>query len=157
VIVTSRIGVRVAIDVGTARVGVAASDADGTLAFPVTVLKRDQRSQRDVDELVALVSERNAVEVLVGLPQTLRGRDSSSTVDARAYAALLAARIDPVPVRLVDERLSTVSAQQQLHAAGRNTKRSRSVIDAAAAVVLLETALDRERNTGAPAGEQVLP
>jgi putative Holliday junction resolvase len=157
VIVTTRTGVRVAIDVGTARVGVAASDIEGRLAFPVTVLKRDRRAQRDLDELVTLVSEREAIEVLVGHPQTLRGRDSSSTVDARKYAALLAARIQPLPVRLVDERLSTVSAQQQLHAAGLNTKQSRSVIDAAAAVVLLETALDRERNTGAPAGEQVLP
>jgi len=157
VIATTRTGVRVAIDVGTARVGVAASDVEGTLAFPVTVLKRDRRSSRDVDEVVAIVAERNAIEVLVGDPQTLRGRESSSTLDARAYAASLAARLQPVPVRLVDERLSTVSAQQQLHAAGLNTKQSRSIIDAAAAVVLLEAALDRERNTGAPAGEQVLP
>jgi len=157
VIVTIRAGVRVAIDVGAARVGVAASDAEATLAFPVAVLKRDQRTQHDLDELVEIVGERGAIEVIVGLPQTLRGRDSSSTLDARSYAALLAARIHPVPVRLVDERLSTVAAQQQLHAAGRNTKQSRAVIDAAAAVVLLEAALDRERNTGAPAGEQVLP
>jgi putative Holliday junction resolvase len=157
VIVTTRTGVRLAVDVGAARVGVAASDAEGRLAFPVTVLKRDRRAQQDMDALVALVDEREAVEVLVGLPQTLRGRDSSSTADARAYAAVLAERVQPVPVRLVDERLSTVSAQQQLHAAGLNTKQSRQMIDAAAAVVLLETALDRERNTGAPAGEQVLP
>ena len=156
-IVTTRTGVRVAIDVGTARVGVAASDAAGNLAFPVTVLKRDRRALRDLDELVAIVADRDAVEVLVGLPQTLRGRDSSSTEDARAYAAALAARVTPVPVQLVDERLSTVSAQRQLHAAGRNTKQSRSVIDAAAAVVLLEAALERERHTGTPAGEQVLP
>ena len=156
-IVTIRTGVRVAIDVGRARVGVAASDVEGTLAFPVGVLSRDLRSQHDLDELVALIAEREAIEVIVGLPQTLRGRDSSSTLDARTYAAALAARIGPVPVRLIDERLSTVSAQQQLHAAGRNTKQSRSVIDAAAAVIVLETALDRERNTGAPAGEQVLP
>jgi len=157
VIVTIRTGVRVAIDVGGARVGVAASDPEGTLAFPVAVLKRDLRSQHDLEELVALILERGAIEVIVGLPQTLRARDSSSTLDARTYAAALAARIRPVPVRLVDERLSTVSAQKQLHAAGRDTKQSRAVIDAAAAVVLLEAALDRERNTGAPAGEQVLP
>ena len=155
-IVTTRTGVRVAIDVGTARVGVAASDAEGRLAFPVTVLKRDRRARRDLDEVVEVVREREAIEVLVGHPQTLRGRDSSSTVDARDYASLLAQRIQPVPVRLVDERLSTVAAQQQLHDAGLSTKKSRSVIDAAAAVVLLETALDQERNTGAPAGEQVL-
>ena len=156
-IVTTRTGVRLGIDVGTARVGVAASDAAGTLAFPVTVLKRDHRDRRDLDELVAVVAEREAVEVYVGLPQTLQARDSSSTGDARAYATELAARVQPVPVRLVDERLSTVSAPRQLHAAGRDVKASRRVIDAAAAVILLEAALDRERHTGAPAGEQVLP
>ena len=156
-IVTTGIGVRVAIDVGSARVGVAASDPDGTLAFPVTVLKRDRRGHRDLDEIVTVVRERDAIAVFVGLPQTLRGRDSSSTTDARTYAAALAARLTPVPVLLVDERLSTVSAQRKLHATGRDTKQSRSVIDAAAAVVVLESALDRERHTGAPAGEQVLP
>lgn len=148
-------GVRVAVDVGAVRVGVAASDPTGTLASPVTVLRRDLRAQRDIDELVRLVTEREATEVLVGLPKTLAGRDSSSTADARAYAEALARRIAPVPVRLVDERLTTVSAQRQLHAAGRDTRSSRRVIDAAAAVVLLEAALDHERNTGAPAGEQV--
>lgn len=148
---------RIAVDVGTARVGVAASDADGGLAFPVSVLMRDRRAGRDLDELVSVVREREAIEVLVGLPQTLRGRDSRSTLDARAYAEVLAARVAPVPVRLVDERLSTVSAQRRLHDAGRDTRKSRPVIDAAAAVVLLEAALDRERHTGAPAGEQVLP
>ena len=156
-IATTRTGVRIAIDVGAARVGVAASDPAGALAFPVTVLARDRRGRRDLDDIAELVDDRQAIEVLVGLPQTLRGRDSSSTADARAYAAALASRLDPVPVRLVDERLSTVTAEQQLHAAGRDIKQSRSVIDAAAAVVLLESALDRERNTGAPAGEQVLP
>lgn len=150
-------GVRVAVDVGSARVGVAASDRTATLASPVVVLRRDVRGLRDLDELAALVSEREAVEVIVGLPQTLRGRDSASTADARAYAAALAARIAPVPVRLVDERLTTVSATQQLRAAGRDARASRTVVDAAAAVVLLEAALDRERNTGAPAGEQVQP
>jgi putative Holliday junction resolvase len=157
VIATTRTGVRVGVDVGSVRVGVAASDATGTLASPVTVLRRDHRAGRDLDELIGLIAEREAIEVVVGLPQTLRGHDSSSTTDARAYAAALAARVAPVPVRLVDERLSTVAAQQQLRAAGRDTRSSRQLIDAAAAVVLLESALDHERNTGAPAGEQVQP
>jgi putative Holliday junction resolvase len=152
-----RTGVRIAVDVGSARVGVAATDRTATLASPVTVLRRDVRGLRDLDELAGLVGEREAVEVIVGLPRTLRGRDSTSTTDARRYAAALAARIAPVPVRLVDERLTTVSAAQQLRAAGRDARSSRSVVDAAAAVVLLEAALDRERNTGAPAGEQVQP
>ena len=148
-------GVRMAVDVGSVRVGVAASDPTGTLASPVTVVRRDRRNHRDLDELARLVTERDAVEVLVGLPKTLAGRDSASTADARSYAEELARRVAPVPVRLVDERLTTVSAQHRLHAAGRTTRTSRQVIDAAAAVVLLEAALDHERNTGAPAGEQV--
>jgi putative Holliday junction resolvase len=152
-----RAGVRVSVDVGTARVGVAASDVTATLASPVTVLRRDRRASRDLHELAAIVRDRDAMEVVVGLPQTLRGRDSSSTTDARAYAAALAALVAPVPVRLLDERLTTVTAAQQLRATGRDARASKTVIDAAAAVVLLEAALDRERNTGAPAGEQVLP
>ena len=141
-IVTIRTGVRVAIDVGGARVGVAASDPEGTLAFPVAVLKRDLRSQHDLEELVALILERGAIEVIVGLPQTLRARDSSSTLDARTYAAALAARIRPVPVRLVDERLTTVAAGRSLRTSGVRGRASRSVIDQAAAVVLLQSALE---------------
>ena len=152
-----RPGVRIAVDVGTVRVGIAATDATATLASPVTVLRRDRREQRDLDELATLITERGAIEVVVGLPRTLGDKDSASTSDARRYAATLAARIAPVPVRLLDERLTTVSAGPRLQAAGRNTKAARPVIDAAAAVVLLETALERERNTGAPAGEQVHP
>jgi putative Holliday junction resolvase len=146
-----------AVDVGRVRVGVAASDADGTLAFPVGVLRRDVRAGRDVDELAAIVAEREVVEVVVGLPQTLGGKDSSSTADARAYAESLAARVAPVPVRLLDERLTTVSATQRLRDAGRTAKSARGIMDAAAAVVLLDAALDRERHTGIPAGEQVHP
>ena len=152
-----RSGVRIAVDVGSVRVGVAATDATGTLASPVTVLRRDSRTGRDLGEVADLVRERAAIEVVVGLPRTLRGRDSASTADARGYAAALAERIAPVPVRLLDERLTTISASQQLRAAGRDSRAARNVVDAQAAVVLLETALDHERNTGAPAGEQVQP
>jgi putative Holliday junction resolvase len=152
-----RAGVRIAVDVGTVRVGVAASDATATLSSPAAVLRRDRREGRDLDELATLVADREAIEVYVGLPRTLRGRDSASTADARAYAAALAARIAPLPVRLLDERLTTVSATQQLRSSGRTAKSARDVIDAAAAVVLLDAALDAERHTGAPAGEQVLP
>jgi putative pre-16S rRNA nuclease len=152
-----RVGVRVAVDVGSVRVGVAASDADATLAFPVDVLRRDRKGGSDLQQLAALVAERDAVEVVVGLPQTLRGTDSASTTDARDYAVALAAQIAPVPVRLLDERLTTVSATQRLRTAGRDSRSSRGMIDAAAAVVLLDAALDRERHTGVPAGEQVHP
>jgi putative Holliday junction resolvase len=145
------------VDVGSVRVGVAASDPAATLAFPVAVLRRDPRHHRDVEELASIVADREAVEVVIGLPQTLRGRESRSTADARAYAVAVAARVAPVPVRLLDERLTTVSAARQMREAGRDAKSSRGMMDAAAAVVMLDAALDRERHTGIPAGEQVHP
>lgn len=147
---------RIGVDVGTVRVGVAVSDPDGALAFPLTVLPRDRRGG-DVDQVAVVVRDRDAVEVVVGLPQTLRGRDSASTSDARDYAAALAGRVAPVPVRLVDERLTTVAATRQLRESGRDSRRSRAVVDAAAAVLVLENALERERLTGEPAGELVNP
>jgi putative holliday junction resolvase len=150
-----RPGVRLAVDVGTVRVGVASSDPTGTLASPVTVLRRDARSGRDVAELAALVRERAAIEVVVGLPRTLRDAEGVAAVAARDYAGRLAIAVDPVPVRLLDERLTTVEAARGLRAAGRDAKSARGVVDAAAAVVLLQAALDAERRTNTPAGEIV--
>jgi putative Holliday junction resolvase len=143
--------VRIAVDVGTVRVGVAASDPDGILASPVATLKRDQQHGRDLDELAALVHERAAVEVVVGLPRHLSGRDGTSVTMARRYAELLEERVTPVPVRLVDERLTTVSAQQQLRAAGVKGKRTRAVIDQTAAVVLLQSVLEGSAQQSGPA------
>ena len=151
-----RSGVRIAVDVGTVRVGVAASDPTGVLASPVTVVRRDPRAGSDLEALATLIAEREAVEVIVGLPRTLRGTDSASTLDARDYAAALARRIAPVPVRLVDERLTTVTATRGLRSAGRSARAARGSVDAAAAVVLLDAALDRERATGEPAGDPVM-
>ncbi|HET6816059.1 MAG TPA: Holliday junction resolvase RuvX [Mycobacteriales bacterium] len=150
-----RPGVRVAVDVGTVRVGVAASDATGTLASPVRVLRRDARADRDIAELAAVVQDRDAIEVVVGLPRSLRNAEGRAAVAARDYAAKVAAAVAPVPVRLVDERLTTVEAARGLRAAGRDSKSARGVVDAAAAVVLLQSALDTERRTDAPAGEIV--
>jgi putative Holliday junction resolvase len=150
-----RTGVRLAVDVGSVRVGVAACDALGTLATPVAVLKRDARNQTDLDALAALVGERDAVEVVVGLPRGLSGKDGAAAAAARAYAADLGGRIHPIAVRLVDERLSTVSANRGLQSAGIKAKAARAMIDAAAAVVILQHALDTERATGLPPGEEV--
>lgn len=152
-----RSGVRLGVDVGSVRVGVAVSDAAGVLASPVTVLKRRPRLDDDLDALAALVGERSAVEVVVGLPRSMRGDEGAAAQAARSYAVQLAERVAPVPVRLVDERLSTVSAQRDLHAAGRTVRSSRSVVDAAAAVVILQSALDTERAVGRPPGEVVAP
>jgi putative Holliday junction resolvase len=150
-----RPGVRVGVDVGTVRVGVAVTDPQGVLASPAAVLRRDPRTDTDIAELAALVTDRGAVEVVVGLPRTLRAREGAAARLARDYAQRVAARVAPVPVRLVDERLTTVEAGRGLRASGRRERQARPVIDAAAAVVLLQSAIDTERSTGRPAGEPV--
>ncbi len=148
-----RWGVRLGVDVGTARVGVARSDPHGMLATPVETLARR-------DDVVAgirrLTAEYEAIEVVVGLPIALSGAETASTADARAVAMAIADALT-VPVRLVDERLTTVSAARGLREAGRTTKNSRSVVDQAAAVILLQHALDLERASGNPPGALVEP
>jgi putative Holliday junction resolvase len=134
------------------RIGVAASDPSGFLASPVETVPR---GSGDLDRLAALVAERDAVAVLVGLPRSLSGADGPAAEAARSWAAQLAARLAPTPVRLVDERLSTVAAGRDLRAAGVSGRRARGVVDQAAAVVFLQAALDAERSSGAPAGEPV--
>ncbi|MBW3070217.1 MULTISPECIES: Holliday junction resolvase RuvX [unclassified Actinomyces] len=151
-----RTGVRLAFDVGKVRVGVARCDADAILAVPVTTLHRD-RYGADLEEAADLVQDLDVLEVIVGLPRSMSGGSSRSTQDARRWAGELAALISPVPVRLVDERLSTVTAHRELHESGRREKSFRSVVDQAAAVVILEQALATERSTHAPAGEPVVP
>jgi putative Holliday junction resolvase len=137
--------VRLGIDVGSVRVGVAASDPDGTLATPVAVLRRDVKGETDLIELARLVAEREAVEVIVGLPRSLSGAEGRAAVIAREYACVLAERVAPVSVRMVDERLSTVQANRGLQQAGVKAKEARKMIDAAAAVVILQHALDADR------------
>lgn len=146
---------RLGVDVGMVRVGVARSDPSGLLATPVETLRRAGDVHPVVARIAALAAEVEAVEVVVGLPIALSGRETASTADARRVAALVAAR--GLPVRLVDERLTTVSAQASLHAAGRDTRRSRGVVDQVAAVILLQHALDAERAGGAAPGALVVP
>jgi putative Holliday junction resolvase len=148
-----RTGVRLGVDAGKARVGVAVCDGEGLLATPVATLSRGERT---VEELRGLVGDYAAVEVVVGLPLSMRGDETLSTADARALAAELATAIE-VPVRLVDERLSTVAAQRALHQTGRSVKTSRAVIDQAAAVIILQNAIDFERSAGRPPGTIVEP
>jgi putative Holliday junction resolvase len=145
--------VRIGVDAGSVRVGVAACDPAGVLATPVVVLRRDPRRHRDLDELADLVEERGAIEVLVGLPRSLSGADGPAAASAREYANALARRVAPVDVRLVDERLTTVEAARGLRAAGVRAKQARGVVDAAAAVVILQHALDAARATGVRPGE----
>lgn len=129
---------------GSVRIGVAASDPDGILATPVETVRRD-RSGKHLRRLAALAAELEAVEVIVGLPRTLADRTGSSAQDAIQLAEALGRRIAPTPVRLADERLTTVSAQRSLRAAGVRAKEQRAVIDQAAAVEILQGWLDRRR------------
>jgi putative Holliday junction resolvase len=148
-----RPGVRIGIDVGRARVGVAVCDREGLLATPVETVARDEGS---VGRIASLVAGYAPVELVVGLPLSLSGSDTASTTDAREFADQLAAAVE-VPVRLVDERLSTVSAQRALRDSGRKTRGSRPVIDQVAAVIILQNALDSERTAGRPPGAVVIP
>ena len=140
-------GRRLGVDVGTVRVGVALSDATGTLASPLETVRR-AKDARDLDHLAGLVVTHEVVEVVVGLPRHLSGASGASARDASAYAEALASRIGDVPVHLVDERLSTVTATSHLRAGGITARQQRSVIDQAAAVVILQSHLDRRGRTG---------
>ena len=150
-------GARLGVDVGTVRVGVAASDPDGLVATPVETVPRDLAGAADVRRIAALVVERAAAVVYVGLPRHLSGRESSASAAIRTYSVQLAKAVAPVPVRLVDERMSTVTAHQALYASGRSGRRHRAVVDQAAAVVILQSAMDAERASGRRAGEPVGP
>lgn len=148
-------GVRLGVDVGDVRIGVARSDPDGLVATPVETVRRDPERGTDVARLVEIVCESGAVVVYVGLPRMLSGREGSAAAAIRTYCGALAQAVAPVTVRLVDERLSTVSAHQALHASGRAGRRHRAVVDQAAAVVILQSAVDAERTSGARVGEAV--
>lgn len=142
-------GVRLAIDVGKARIGVAKSDPDGLLATPLETVSRDLDGDTHLRRLVDIVTEYEPLRVYVGYPLNMRGEHTASTEDAVTVAAELADRIH-VPVRMFDERLTTVSAARQFQASGKKASRSRDVIDQAAAVVLLQDAIDRERGGMTP-------
>ncbi|MEI6374582.1 MAG: Holliday junction resolvase RuvX [Actinomycetes bacterium] len=143
-----RLGTRIAVDLGDRRIGVARSDPSGLMGVPVTTVTR---GVGDVQALVALVNEYEAIELILGLPLTLQGDDGPAAVKVRAFADDFAPQC-PCPVRLVDERMSTTQAQRSLHDAGRSVKSSRAIIDQAAAVVILQSALDNERSTGVAPG-----
>lgn len=145
-----RNGVRLGIDPGEARIGVARSDPSGFLATPVETVPR---GPGDLDRLAALVDEEDAMEIVLGLPRSLSGGEGPAAARVRVFAGALAARVSPVPIRLCDERLSTVSAEAMLRDRGHSGRKRRSVVDQAAAVMILQQALDTERSTGNPPGE----
>jgi len=146
-----RTGVRLGVDPGDARIGVATSDPSGFLATPVETVRS---GKGDLRRLAQLVAEHEAVEVVVCLPRSLDGSEGPAA-KARALAGRLARRVAPVPVRLCDERLTTVSAEAILREQGRRGAKRRAVVDQAAAVLILQTALDTERSSGHAPGEIV--
>ncbi len=148
---TFRRGARLGVDVGTVRIGVARCDPDGILATPVETVAR---GDGDLRRLSVLATEYDVVEIVVGLPLTLAGKQGIAAEQVEAFAARLAAAVE-VPVRIVDERLSTAAAQKSLHAMGKDTRDSRSVIDQAAAALIVQSAVDLEKATGEPAGRVV--
>jgi putative holliday junction resolvase len=152
-------GVRLGVDVGRARVGLAAADPDGILATPVRTLRRDAKKGSDRRMIVREALARDAVTVYVGHPVNLQGRPTASTQDAVDYARDLAAELaqagSRAGVRLVDERLSTVTAHRQLHEAGRNSRQHREVVDQVAAVQILEQALNVQQSLQRDAGRPV--
>jgi putative Holliday junction resolvase len=147
-----RRGVRIGVDVGDVRIGVARSDPSGMIATPLETVAR---GRGDLDRLRAIVVEEEAVEVVVGLPRSLSGGEGPSAARVREFAAGLADALSPVPVRLCDERLSTVSAEAVLRERGKKGQKRRAVVDQAAAVVILQNALETERGTGTAPGELV--
>ena len=147
-----RPGRRLGVDVGDVRIGVSLSDPSGLLATPLETVAAGRTS---VQRLCALALEHEVREVVVGLPRSLSGREGPAAVRTRSYAERLAHALHPVPVRLVDERLTTVSAERVLRDRGRKGQRGRAVVDQVAAVEILQTALDGERSSGRSPGETV--
>lgn len=149
---TSRRGRRLGIDVGDVRIGVAVSDPDGILATPVETVPAGPGA---IGRLVELVREHDVLECVVGMPVGLSGREGPAAAKVRAFCAELLTAIDPVPIRLFDERMSTMTADSMLRQSGRAGRTRRSVIDQAAATVILQTALDSERTRGSAPGESM--
>jgi putative Holliday junction resolvase len=149
---TFRRGRRLGVDVGDVRIGVAVCDPDGIIATPVETVDAGPTA---VARLAELVREYDVLECVVGLPMGLSGREGPAAVKVRAFCTGLAAAIDPVPIRLFDERMSTITADSNLRHSGRSARGKRSVIDQAAATVILQTALDSERTRGSAPGENL--
>jgi putative Holliday junction resolvase len=140
------------VDVGDVRIGVARSDPSGVIATPLETVSA---GRGDLARLRSLALSEEAVEVVVGLPRSLSGGEGPAATKVRAFAQQLADAVAPVPVRLCDERLSTVTAEGVLRERGRKGQKRRAVVDQAAAVVILQNALDTERGTGDAPGELV--
>lgn len=150
-----RRGIRIGVDVGSVRVGLASCDPDCILATPLETIPRDEVGGADVTRIAGETAERGAIEVIVGLPRSLDGANRQAAATAGEFASAVAERISPIPVRLVDERLTTVDAHRQLRESGMAGKRQRRVVDTVAATLILQQAIDSEKATGRPPGTPV--
>jgi putative Holliday junction resolvase len=144
-------GVRLGVDVGSVRIGLAISDPDGVLATPLRTLARAATAREtgvesaDISAIKQIVSDLSVIEVVVGLPLSLNGKEGAAATLARRYADRVATAIDNIPVYLTDERMSTVAATRTLSGRGIHGKRQRAVVDQAAAVEILQGWLDARR------------
>lgn len=145
-----RKGARLGVDVGTVRIGVASCDRDGLIATPVETVRRGKGDLRRIRDLA---HEYDVIEIVLGLPRSLDGKEHAAAAHARAFGADLARYVAPCRVRLVDERLSTTVAARGMRASGVSSRAGRPAVDQAAAMVILQDALDAERATGEPPGE----
>ncbi|BCW59070.1 putative Holliday junction resolvase [Paenarthrobacter nicotinovorans] len=152
-------GIKLGVDVGTVRVGVAICDPDGILATPFKTVARDSKKNSDVRVVVKHAAELPAVQIFVGLPRTMKGEERASADMAVSYAGLLADELQRVgldiPVSLVDERLSTVTAHRNLHEAGMSSRNHRKVVDQVAAAGILQHAIDMQKARGTDVGRRV--
>ncbi|MDI2033049.1 Holliday junction resolvase RuvX [Paenarthrobacter nitroguajacolicus] len=152
-------GIKLGVDVGTVRVGLAQCDPDGILATPFKTVGRDAKKNSDVRVVVKHAAELPAVQVFVGLPRTMKGDERGSAAMAVEYARLLVAELAraglDIPVNLVDERLSTVTAHRNLHEAGMSSRNHRKVVDQVAAAGILQHAIDMQKARGTDVGRRV--
>ena len=149
-----RPGRRLAVDVGTVRIGVAACDSECIIASGLDTVARESDISSSIDSLLTLINEVNPIEIYVGLPANLSGSHSKSTLDAISFANALQGKTT-VPLRFIDERLTSVTANANLRASGKNSKNSRHVVDQVAATVILEQALSMERSLGYAPGKSI--
>ncbi|UXM89983.1 Holliday junction resolvase RuvX [Paenarthrobacter sp. JL.01a] len=152
-------GIKLGVDVGTVRVGLAQCDPDGILATPFKTVGRDAKKNSDVRLVVKHAAELPAVQIFVGLPRTMKGEERSSAAMAADYALLLVGELSraglDIPVNLVDERLSSVTAHRNLHEAGMSSRNHRKVVDQVAAAGILQHAIDMQKARGTDVGRRV--
>lgn len=143
-------------DVGDVRIGLALCDRDALIATPLETVPAGETA---ISRILDVVADTNAIEIVVGYPRSLSGDVGVAAAKARAFAEALVGGLraseNLIPVRLVDERLTTVSAERVLRERGRKGARRRSVVDQVAAAVILQHAIDSERSVGRPPGEEV--